>query len=136
MIRWRLQRLSILEAGAFGVLMDATEELWPFAVTLEPTYEALRVKIPPGLYVCRRTIFYRGKPKPYETFEIVVPGHDMIKFHRGNIEPETDGCPLVGARFGTLYGNKAVLQSKEGFAELMLRAGGAQELTLEVRNPA
>lgn len=126
-----LKRIAWLDEGAFGVL------LWDgraFAVTIERTYPPTNfVKIPPGLYTCRRTVFHHGKPNPYETFEIMVPGHDRILFHRANYETDLDGCVGVAKCFEVDGRPRGwVSRSFEGHTALMDRAAGLQELTLEV----
>jgi hypothetical protein len=117
-------------AGAFGVLLQERD---PFAVTLERTYDwtgRLRlVKIPPGHWPCRRTYYYRGG---YDTYEIKVPGHTRLLFHRGNVENDSEGCVLVGQRFGVLRGQPAILASTAGFLEFMRRTRGQPTFVLHV----
>ena len=126
-----LVRVSVAEEGAFGVLVCAG---YPFVVTLERTYgEDDRVKIPPGAWPCERTQFFRGN---YPTFEIHVPGHSRILFHKGNVEPDSDGCVLVGKSFGRLNGRAAILQSSVGFGEFMNALSGRDEFSLNVRGVA
>lgn len=131
--RFRLDRLAILPEGAFGVLSHAG---LPFAVTLERTYPFAggrqMVKIPPGRHACTPTTFHGGKPTPYATFEILVPGHARLLFHRGNVEDDSEGCVLVAESYGVLQERAAILASAEGFKEFM-RLTDSQPFDLEVR---
>lgn len=122
-----LKRVSILPDGAFGVL------LWegvPFAVSCERTYQDLKPKIPQGIFQCVRSPFNRGR---YDTFEILVPGHSRILFHKGNLEVDSDGCVLVGEQFGVLNGKPAILQSGLGFQEFMKLTSGVDQFQLTVK---
>ena len=122
-----LARVAVREEGAFGVLL---QDGLPFAVTLERTFEGLRVKIPAGRYVCRSSYFHRGG---YDTYEVTgVRGHSRLLFHAGNTEDDSEGCILVGRRFGELSGRPAVLESRLGFDEFMRRAAGRPSFDLEV----
>ena len=131
--RFQLVRTLVVDDGAFGVLQ--APELPGFAVfTLERTFDqagrAQLVKIPPGLYTCRSTWFYRGG---YDTYEVErVPGASRILFHKGNVERDSEGCVLVGRRRGELAGVPAVLESGLAFDELMRRTGGRETFELEV----
>src|SRR5579863_9606379 len=94
-----LVRTHASPRGAFGVLsVDGESE--PFAVTIEHTYvmpgSDAAVKIPAGLYSCTRRMFFKGG---YETFEIAVPGHTDILFHKANYASDVDGCIGVGLSF-------------------------------------
>jgi hypothetical protein len=125
-----VQRGTIIEPGAFGMMMD--ERGWPFAVTLERTYENLRVKVPAGAYTCPRTKYLKGG---YPTFEIPVPGHTRILLHVANVETELEGCIAVALKFGELKGRLAVLESRAGFERFMARAGDDDAIRLVVRDP-
>lgn len=128
-----LDRVRVLPEGAFGVLSHAGQ---PFAVTLERTYPFAggrqMVKIPQGRHHCTPTVFHNGRPAPYATFEIIVPGHSRLLFHRGNIEDDSEGCILVAESYGLLRGAPAVLASAAGFDEFM-RLADSQPFDLEVR---
>jgi len=133
-MRMTLQRVSVRREGAFGVLLN--ERMIPFAVTLERTYDELdesgevSTKIAPGVYKCSRSYFNRGG---YPTYEIEVPGHSRILFHKGNVENDADGCVLVASSFGELRGEDAIIASAAGFAEFMRRASNYNAFELEVR---
>jgi hypothetical protein len=125
-----IKRVSIIDPGAFGVmLLDDV----PFAVTLERTYDLDArevVKIPPGIYRCTKTTYYKGD---YPTYEIHVPGHSRILFHKANVETQLEGCIAIGEEFGVLYNKPAVLRSGRGFDEFMQKMSHLEyfDLTIE-----
>jgi len=122
-----IKRVAILNDGAFGVLLSNGV---PFAVTLERTYDpGNTVKIGNGFHECRRSRYNRGG---YDTFEIEVPGHERILFHKGNTELHSEGCVLVAESFAVLGDKPGVALSAEGFAEFMRRAADVDSFTLEV----
>ncbi len=132
-----LVRVSVAPEGAFGVVL--IDGVPPGLVTLERTYptDDIRprgpqyVKIPAGRYLCRRTTFQRGG---YETYEVTgVVGHDRLLFHRGNVEGDSEGCILLGQRFGLVRGQPAVLESAIAFAVFMSLVGYRQSFDLAVR---
>ena len=133
-----LVRLCVAPEGAFGVLLLDGVPAGP--VTLERTYPVVEsrsrgpqvVKIPAGRYHCVRTLFFAGG---YQTWEVQgVVGHDRLLFHAGNVEGNSDGCILVGRRFGTLEGAPAVLESKVGFTTMMNILANRQSFDLLVRS--
>jgi hypothetical protein len=135
-----LVRVAVAPDGCFGVLLIDGIPAGP--VTLERTYPLAEsrpggpqfVKIPAGRYRCERTTFYRGG---YESYEVTgVLGHSRLLFHQGNDEGDTEGCILVGSRFGWLGSRPAVLDSRNGFSEFMRLAHGRSGFDLLVRNPA
>lgn len=101
----------------------------PFAVTCERTFDDGRPVIGNGVYKCRRSVFHRGG---YPTFEIIVPGHTRVLFHRGNVETESEACVLVAEAFSLLNGVTAVTDSRGGFREFMELAGNAAAFDLIV----
>lgn len=124
-------RVAIRRDGAFGVLLFLG---LPFAVTLErTTYDVLGdrhfVKIPPGHYRCVATWFQRGG---YRTFEIMVPGHSRILFHKGNLATDADGCVLVAESYAIFSGLPGIGDSAGGFSEFMAKAGPRQGFDLDV----
>jgi hypothetical protein len=133
-----LVRVSIAPEGAFGVILV---DLIPTGVvTLERTYPVAEsaprgaqfVKIPPGFYRCVRTAYMRGG---YDSYEVTgVAGHSRLLFHAGNDELNSEGCILVGQRFGLLNGQPAVLSSQLGFGEFIRLAAGRAVFGLLVRN--
>jgi hypothetical protein len=133
-----LVRVGIAPEGAFGVLCIEGVPIGP--VSLERTYPVADstprgpqfVKIPPGTYVCQRTRFHK---EGMETFEITgVTGHSRLLFHSGNQEIDSDGCILVGQRFGLLRGQPSVLESRLGLGQLFAMFGGRRVFLLRVRN--
>lgn len=131
-------RVSIAPEGAYGVLLRSGLPIGP--VSVERTYPLSDtaphgpqlVKIPQGQYRCEKTRYHRGG---YDTFEIKdVQGHSRLLFHLGNTEEDSEGCVLLGQRFGMLRGKPAVLQSGLAFAEFMSMMGFRQSFTLGVRN--
>lgn len=122
----QMKTVAIRDDGAFSVL------LWdgqPFAVSVERTFEDGRPIIRSGLYLCKRDRFHRGG---YDTYQIDVPGHDRVLFHRGNTEADSMGCVIVAESFGILRGRAAVLESRSGFDELMGLARRYNEFFMEV----
>ena len=121
-----LIRFPSLPEGAFGALL---QDGFPFAFTLERTF-GQEVKIPKGLWPCQSTYFYRGG---YDTYEILIPDHSRILFHKGNWEEDSEGCVLLGRRSGFLKGRPAVLESGLAFDEFMRRSRGRLRFTLLVQ---
>lgn len=131
-----LVRITATDKGAFGVLL---KDGVPFVVTTERTYispdsaNAFMTKIPAGVYPCRRRLFYRGG---YETFEIQVPGHLDVLFHRANWARDVDGCVGVGEsyhEFSPRFGDDpGIAASAAGFAEFMTLMDGIRTFDLRV----
>jgi hypothetical protein len=57
-----------------------------------------------------------------------------LLFHLGNVEDDSEGCVLLGQRFGMLRGRPGVLQSGLAFAEFMASMGFRESFGLSVRN--
>ena len=124
---FELKRVSIINHGAFGVLLQNGV---PFAVTLERTYDpGNTVKIGNGFHECHRSRYAKGG---YDTFEITVLGHDRILFHKGNTELHSEGCILVAERFADFGDKPGIAMSGEGFAEFMKRTADVDSFSLEV----
>lgn len=124
-----LKTVSILNDGCFGVLLH--NEV-PFAVTLERTYDnesQRRVKIQNGKHNCYRSRYNKGN---YDTFEIEVPGHSRILFHKGNTELHSEGCVLVAESFAMFGEKPGIAFSGEGFNEFMKRAANTDHFVLTV----
>ena len=133
----RRHKLTRFDANPDGTL--GRFEQWR---TLEEEDKANRrsiSSIPPGTYLCRRI----DSPTFGETFEVTgVPNRSAILFHSGNTEEDTQGCILVGKRFGVLQvldedrGAKAhklaTLQSRDAFGEFMAFFKGVDEWLLEI----
>lgn len=126
-----LMRIEQSDEGTFGVLrLDGKA----YCVTLEPPEKgnARNIScIPEGVYECRR---FRS-PRFGETFEVVdVPQRTSILFHAGNVVEDTSGCVLLGRQFGTLRGDRGVLNSGRTFSEFMDRCEGVEEFPISISN--
>lgn len=132
-----MKRVEFGPAGIVGVLQ------WygiTFCFTLEHSYAGPHSshvpKIPPGVYKCVRSRYNRPKV-PYDTWKIVggiITPDREIKFHKGNVEEDSDGCPLVGEECGRFNGRQAVLASGRAFGELMTLTRDFDELDFAVIN--
>lgn len=121
-----LKTVALRSDGCFGVLLwDAR----PFAVTLERTFEDMRTVLHALTYTCKRDFYHKGG---YETFEIIVPGHDRVLFHKLNVELQSEACVGVAESFGQLGGVTAILDSKHGFEEFMSLTAGLDGFDLIV----
>lgn len=123
---FELRRVAIREDGAFGVLLY---EGRPFAVTCERTFENNRIVVPFGKSRCKRDFYHAGG---YPTYEIIVPGHSLVKFHKGNKEEHSQACVLVAESFAEFGGKTFIADSKGGFEEFMRLAAGVKEFDLVV----
>lgn len=121
-----LRTSGVNQDGCFSVLWLPTR---PIAVTIERTFDDLRTVIPNGDFRCVSSRYHRGG---YDTYEIKVPGHTRVLFHKGNTELDSEGCILVGSSFGLLNGAPAVLASKQAFDNFMQIMSGVEEFTLRV----
>ena len=121
-----LKTVSTIPDGCFGVLLHDNV---PFAVTLERTYDDLKVKIPAGIHKCHRSRYNKGG---YDTFEIEIEGHSRILFHKGNTELHSDGCILVAESFAMFGDRPGIALSGDGFTEFMKRTGGVDSFMLTV----
>lgn len=123
--------VSVISQGRFGVMM--TEDRVPFAVTLERTFDGpggTQVSvIPIGTSKCHRDFYHKGG---YVTFEVEVPGHDRVLFHKLNVETQSTACMGIGEQFGVFEGQPAILQSGAGFDEFMGKLKGINEFDLVV----
>ena len=127
---FELVRVAMAPEGCFGALLHVGI---PFATTLERTYDdpdgTQRVKIPAGVWTCKRTLYVRGG---YETYEVMdVPGHSRLLFHRGNVENDSEGCILVG--HGYAPGWPGITGSRQAFAAFMGRSRDRPTFSLAVR---
>ncbi len=96
----RLQKLFDRTLGRLFVFSDAAE-IAQF-VTLELPWAGNAKKtscIPAGSYMVEP----RNSQKHGDHLLVRnVPGRDLILLHAGNVPDETEGCVLVGLRFGDL----------------------------------
>lgn len=124
----------IRPAGAFGMLMFQWQ---PFGVSLERTFDdagGQRVVVPDGYSLCKSDFYHAGG---YKTYEIQVPGHDRVLFHKGNKEVDSKACVLAGESFADFdpkpgIQDAGIADSKGGFAEFMQLAAGIAEFQLFV----
>ena len=121
-----LKTVAIRSDGCFSVLLLDTR---PFAVTVERTFDDLSTIIHAGTYKCRRDFYHHGG---YETFEIVVPGHDRVLFHKGNKEVDSMACVCVAESFTRMDGVTAIADSAHGFEEFMRVTAGLDEFDMVV----
>lgn len=98
--------------------------------------------IPAGRYLCKRF----SSLKHGETFEVTgVPNRSAILIHSGNTEEDTEGCILLGEKFGCLTVSDedqptkpmtakwAVVQSKEAFARFQQVMQGESSFWLTIK---
>jgi len=116
--------------GTFGVL---TLDGQPVAVTVEPYKMDNKVSIsciPTGQYICKR---YSSSRYP-NTFEVTgVADRSKILFHTGNTDDNTEGCIILGANFGTLSEDLAVLNSRITMRKFMQRLCNTDKFMLTIR---
>lgn len=123
-------RVSRRNDGTPGVfLLDNL----PIAVTLERQWKDNLPNvscIPTGQFICKRI----KSPKYGNTFQIIVPGRDLIEFHWGNIDDNTLGCVLLGENFDTWKdGSLSIASSKTAFDEFIRRTLGVDSFMLTVK---
>lgn len=122
-------RIESAGEGTFGVVAVSGRA---FCVSLEP--QALNNRpfvscIPAGRYQCRKTL----SPRHGWTFKLDrVPGRSDILFHRGNTLADTEGCILLGRRFGSLGGCRGILASGDVMDEFMIMMGDVSEFEVEI----
>lgn len=121
-----LKTVAIRSDGCFSVLLWDTR---PFAVTVERTFEDLSTVIRMLTYKCVRSFYHHGG---YGTFEIIVPGHDRVLFHKGNKEIDSLACVCVAESFTRLDGVTAIADSAHGFEEFMAVTAGLDGFDLIV----
>lgn len=118
----------------FGVLMN--DENQQIAVTLElPWKDNLPNEscIPAGVYQCVR---YHSPERGYDVFLLEnVPGREAIEIHIGNTVHDTDGCLLIGTRYGTVNNVPAVVSSGSAFMRWMAMQAGIDRFTLTITAP-
>jgi hypothetical protein len=105
--------------GVFGVLLD--EQDFPICVTLEESWLNNQRNIscvPEGTYQVRKYSGTRYK----EVWKLEnVPNRSAILIHSGNTEYDTEGCILVGSKFGVLGDKRAILNSRAALTECRKR---------------
>lgn len=140
-----LLRFADSPFGVFGwwVLFDDRGQRLAYWPTLEDDWRDNKRNIsaiPTGAYECVRV----QSPRFGDTFEIVrVSGRSKILAHWGNTEEDTEGCVILGKRFGMLTvrdedragrttSKWAVLDSRAAFAEFRAATAGLQRFQLTV----
>lgn len=121
--------------GAFGMLIYDGRA--PVCGSLERTFlinSIWRPKIADGLWHCQRSKYHKGG---YTTYEIFIPGHTRILFHKGNWPKDSDGCVLLGETYHDFDPAKGIQdpglgRSGEGFDEFMQLADGVDSFFLRV----
>lgn len=121
--------------GAWGMLIYKNS---PICGTLERVYleeDSYVPKIHDGLWHCHRDFYHKGG---YETFEIFIPGHTRILFHKGNWPKDSEGCVLLGESYHD-FNPAAGIQdpglgnSGAAFGEFMTLTKGIEDFFLEVQ---
>ena len=110
-----LHRVSQTPDETFGVLIRNDV---PLCLTLEDPWKNNERNvscIPAGRYQCAP---HNGSR--YKNVWILenVPGRSAILIHQGNTNDDTQGCILVGQKFGTLDEKNAVLHSRIALEKL------------------
>ena len=86
-------------------------------------------RIPPGKYIAAKT----RSPRFGETFEVLdVPHRSHILFHAGNTKDDTQGCILLGRKWGVLKSERAVLNSGATFRDFLAILADHDEFNLTV----
>ena len=115
--------------GTFGALIINSRV---FCVTLEPPDELNQENIssiPAQQYRCKRYCSNRYQ----DTFQVMnVPGRTKILFHAGNFNEHTEGCILLGQRWGRLKAARAILNSGNTFKQFMEVMDGVDEFSLTI----
>lgn len=130
-----LRRLSLTGYATYGQLTD--DENTALCVTLERPWldNAPSVScIPAGTYPVVR---YTSPARGYDVFVLKnVLGRSYIEIHKGNLPTDSEGCILVGQRFGMLGDKHGITGSAEAFERLMDSLRGVDTLTLTITNPS
>jgi len=126
-----LRRVCYRSDCTFAVLIHNNQ---PIMVALEDPFRDNKRNescIVPGTYKCRR---YSSAKYP-NTWEITdVPQRDKILFHAGNTAKDTEGCVLLGEKFGEINGVPAIQSSRAAFEKFMLLTKDIDDLTITVEH--
>ena len=130
----RLRRLSFTDSATYGQLFDDENRL--ICVTLELPWKdnAKGVScIPAGTYPAHR---YLSPKRGYTVFELAdVPDRTHIEIHIGNTAADTEGCILVGSKFGFVGDKHGITESGAAFKRFMASLAGVDAFTLVISNP-
>lgn len=125
----RLVRVSEFNGATMGALCFNDK---PEMLTLEEVWRNNERKvscIPEGRYLIKRIRSARFGI----TFRVEdVPERTDILFHSGNTAADTEGCILVGQRFGSLAGQQAILNSSKAFQNFLTIMNGLNEASLTI----
>jgi len=133
---FELKTVAVRPDGCYSVLCLTEGPQFgarPFAVAVEHTFGDFRAVLENGIFRCKRDFYHAGG---YPTYEIIVPGHSLVKFHKGNTERDSRGCILVAESFAQFGAQAGVADSAGGFDEFMRLAGGVKEFDLVVSGRA
>ncbi len=115
-MKLRLVRVSEYNGATLGALCFNDE---PKMLTLEEAWRDNETKvscIPEGKYKIKR----HRSPKFGITFRVEdVPERSEILFHSGNTAKDTEGCILLGQRYGNLHSTPAILNSQKAYNDFM-----------------
>jgi hypothetical protein len=116
---------GLLTHPDMGILAATLENPWK---NNEPYISCIPTKN--GFYLCKRI----HSPRFGDTFKVTnVDGRTHILFHKGNTEPDTKGCILLGSYFGIMGGKRAIFNSKKAFDDFMKIVGGLEEFELDIK---
>lgn len=128
----KLVRLVSSDLCTLGHLED--DEGVVICVTLELPWKGNQHEvscIPQGAYpVIRYVSPKRGYEVPLLEY---VPDRSMIEMHIGNTVADTDGCILLGTRFGA--DGHSIEDSRAAFTKFMRLLGATSTFSLTVVNP-
>lgn len=125
----RLVRVAEYDGVTLGTLaLDGV----PMFVTLEPAWRDNKRRIsciPNGTYKAKR----KRSPKFGPTYQVCqVLNRTHIIFHVGNTLRDTEGCILLGLRFGKIGNTSAVLSSRYAMKRFMDRLVDYPEVVLTI----
>ena len=119
------------DTGVWGMLVYRPSGV-PICCTLERAYNSVdgwSPKIKDGLWHCSKSKYFKGG---YDTYEIHIPGHSRILFHKGNWPEDSEGCVLLGESFSVLRDKEALSDSKGAFNEFMEKCSGEDHFFVKV----
>jgi hypothetical protein len=129
-VKLQILRIAQTSKATLGVL---TIDGMPRFVTLEPPWLDNKQNIsaiPEGNYKIERV----QSPRFGNTFEVkAVPNRSAILFHAGNRPEDTQGCILVGTRFGMTLEVPSILNSRDGMQWLMVFLQNRNNAELEIK---
>lgn len=92
--------------------------------------------IPEGGYLCKLAKGRKTSGGLYIslTYEVLnIPNRDGVLFHVGNTTRDSEGCILIGEKFGTLTNRPAILESRGGFQKLLGLLLNVKEFPLSIQ---